>query len=359
MDFNESLRATLHFERPEEVCQFEWGYWPETIARWKREGMRGDNPWDDLPITFYHRVPVQVRIFPAFAEEVISETPDARVIRDGAGIVKEVYKLATTMPRFLRHPVASPGDFEALKERLDPTDPARFPADWAEQARRLAGRNSVLVLGGTEISFFGWHRELMGAEGLLLAFYDQPELIHAISRHHVHFIRELYTRIMRDVQAEFVFFWEDMSYRNGPLISPALVRRFLLPYWREMAELFHAHGGYRILLDSDGDVTKLLPLFVEAGIDGALPFEVAAGMDIRRIREAWPRLVICGGIDKRQIAKGRRAIDRELEARLPEMFRHGGYLPSMDHHVPPEVSYDDFRYYVARTQDLYAKHGRR
>ncbi|HUU58269.1 MAG TPA: hypothetical protein VMZ50_01895, partial [Phycisphaerae bacterium] len=242
MDFRESIRATLHFERPEEICQFEWGYWPETIARWKREGMPGENPWDDLPITFYHRAPVQVRIFPPFEERVISETPEARVIRDGAGIVKEVYKAATAMPRFIRHPVGSLRDFEALTERLDPTDPSRFPADWTERAADLAKRNSILVLGGTEISFFGWHRELMGVEGLLLAFYDQPELIHAISRHHVHFIRELYTRILRDVRGDFVFVWEDMSYRNGPLISPELVRGFLLPYWREVTDFFRPHG---------------------------------------------------------------------------------------------------------------------
>jgi uroporphyrinogen decarboxylase len=105
-------------------------------------------------------------------------------------------------------------------------------------------------------------------------------------------------------------------------------------------------------------VRQLIPLFVEAGVDGIMPFEVAAGMDVREIRRQWPELVICGGIDKREIAKGRQAIDRELEAKLPEMFRSGGYLPSMDHHVPPEVSYADFKYYLERTQELYQQFGR-
>jgi uroporphyrinogen decarboxylase len=358
MDFRGSLRSILNFQRPDRICQWEWGYWPETVERWRGEGMPGEQPWDDLPITYYHRVPVEVRIFPAFEEQVLSETPTTRIIRDGGGIVREMSKTATALSRFIKHPVTCMRDFEELKERLDPTDPRRFPGDWDDQARRLADRNSILVLGKTEISFFGWHRDLMGLEGLMLAYYDQPELIHAISRHHLTFIKTLYDRIMRSVEGDFVFIWEDMSYKNGPLIAPALVREFMLPYYRELVAFFRSYRPFKFLLDSDGDVRQLIPLFVEAGVDGIMPFEVAAGMDVREIRKQWPEVVICGGIDKREIAKGRKAIDRELEAKLPEMFRRGGYLPSMDHHVPPEVSYADFKYYLERTQDLYQQHGR-
>jgi hypothetical protein len=109
-------------------------------------------------------------------------------------------------------------------------------------------------------------------------------------------------------------------------------------------------GDYRILVDSDGDVRKLIPLFLEGGVDGLLPFECQAGMDIVSI------LIIAGGIDKRQIALGREAIDKELERKLPVMFKSGGYLPSLAHHVPPDISYDDFCYYVERVRGLYRKY---
>lgn len=356
MNFNASLNATLNFERPAEICQFEWGYWPETIQRWQREGMVGQ-PWEALPITYYHRAPVETRIFPAFKEEVLSDTTGTRTIRNASGVVLEYNKLATSMPHFIEFPVKNLRDFERLKERLDADSPGRFPVDWPAQADELNRRNSILVLGGCEISFFGWHRDLMGVENLLLAYYDQPELIHAVSRHHLEFIKRLYSRIMKDVTGDFVFIWEDMSFKNGPLISPALVREFMLPYYRELIAFFRSHGDYKFLLDSDGDVRQLIPLFIEAGVDGMLPFEVAAGMDIRRIAQEYPKFLICGGIDKREIAKGPAAIDRELEAKLPTMFRRGGYLPGMDHHVPPEVSYKDFQYYLRKTRELYLKHG--
>lgn len=358
MGHREWLNAALRFERSEGVCQFEWGYWPETVERWRAEGMEGGEPWEALPITFYHRVPVHVRIFPEFEYEVLEDRPDTQIVRDENGIVKEVRKHGQALPHFIRHPVADMRDFEELKERLDPNTPGRFPPDWRQQADDLAQRDSILVMGRTEISFFGWHRDLMGAENLLVAYYDQPELVHAISRHHLAFLKELYSRILEDVEFDFVFLWEDMSYRNGPLISPTLVREFMLPYYRELIGFFRDFGDYKFLVDSDGDVTALIPPFMEAGIDGMLPFEVAAGMDIRRIAGEFPDLIMSGGIDKREMAKGREAIDRELEAKLPPLFRRGGYFPSMDHHVPPDVSYADFQYYLARVRELHAQHGR-
>jgi uroporphyrinogen decarboxylase len=192
----------------------------------------------------------------------------------------------------------------------------------------------------------------MGAEELLMAYYDQPELIHAISRQHLDFIKVLYAEILKDVTFDYIFVWEDMAYNNGPLISPDLVREFMLPYYHEMVAFFREFGDYKYLLDSDGNVDMLIPLFREGGIDGLLPFEVASGSDVVRLGEEYPDLIIAGGIDKRVIAKGKDAIDREID-RLRPLFKRGGYFPTMDHHVPPEVSWADFQYYLERVRKVY------
>ena len=129
-----------------------------------------------------------------------------------------------------------------------------------------------------------------------------------------------------------------------------------MPYYRELIGFSREFSDYRFLLDSDGDVTTLVPLFVDVGVDGVLPFEVAAGMDISKVAEQHPNFIISASIDKREIAKDRKAIDRELEKRLSYMFERGGYLPSMDHHVPPDLSYEDFKYYLKKVQVLYEKY---
>ncbi len=354
MNHRESFRAMMNFEQPDDPCQFEWGYWGETIARWRQEGLpQNSSPWDDCGISHYFRPPINCGIFPAFESRVIEENETSRIVQTGSGIVCRESKIGSRLPQFLKHPVSNRDDFEAIKERLDPKKPGRYADNWDEWTESAKTFPHIICLGSSENGFFGWLRELMGLEGLLMAYVEQPEFVHEICRYHVTFLKGLYEKALQDVEYDFIFMWEDMSYKNGPLISPAYVREFMLPYYKEMVDFYKQMGGKWIVVDSDGDVSKLIPLFAEAGIDGMLPFEVAAGMDIVEIRKAYPKFRIMGGIDKREIAKGNDAIDKELGAKLPFMFKHGGYIPGMDHHVHPEVSYSNFKYYLQRCREIY------
>jgi hypothetical protein len=46
-------------------------------------------------------------------------------------------------------------------------------------------------------------------------------------------------------------------------------------------------------------------------------------MDVRQVRKRYPRLSLQGGIDKKALAAGRDAIDRELEAKVPVAVEGG------------------------------------
>lgn len=355
MNYRESFRAMMNFDKPDTLCQFEWGYWGETIERWKNEGLpENTNPWDDCGITHYFRPPIHCGLLPGFEWKIIQEDETSRIVQTSSGIICRESKIGSRLPQFIKHPVSNRDDFESIKERLDYKTPGRYPENWDEWAKKADEFPHILCLGSGENGFFGWLRELMGLEGLLMAYIDQPDLVHEICRFHVSFLKGLYEKALRDVKFDFIFMWEDMSYKNGPLISPSFVREFMLPYYKEMVDFYKSNGARWVLVDSDGDVSKLIPLFIEVGIDGMLPFEVAAGMDIREIRKAFPKFRILGGIDKREIAKGKDAIDKELESKLPFMFSKGGYIPSMDHHVPPEVSYEDFKYYLQKCRDIWS-----
>jgi uroporphyrinogen decarboxylase len=106
------------------------------------------------------------------------------------------------------------------------------------------------------------------------------------------------------------------------------------------------------IVDSDGNLEKLIPLFLEAGITALFPFEVQAGNDIVSIRRKYPRLQILGGIDKLKIAQGKAAIDEELNSKVSVMLRSGGYIPHVDHHVHPDISWEDFIYYRTRLNEM-------
>ena len=192
----------------------------------------------------------------------------------------------------------------------------------------------------------------MGEVNLFYAYYDQPDLIRDMLSFLTDFWIEIYGAVLKDVQPDSAEFWEDMAYKNGPLISPAAFREFMLPCYKKLIGFLRENGVRHFCVDTDGDCWQLIPLFLEAGMTGMLPFEVQAGMDIVAVRQAFPRLQIYGGLDKRALAQGKEAIDRELEAKVPPLLRQGGYIPFADHLVPPEISWENFVYYRRRLAEM-------
>ncbi|MCL5986472.1 MAG: hypothetical protein M1371_07880 [Actinobacteria bacterium] len=97
-------------------------------------------------------------------------------------------------------------------------------------------------------------------------------------------------------------------------------------------------------VDSDGDISELIPLWMEAGINSTYPLEVAAGMNVEKVRKEYPDLVIWGGIDKVVIAKGRPFINEDL-LKVRRVLDKGGYIPFADHTVIPDTSFENYKYF--------------
>ncbi len=87
-------------------------------------------------------------------------------------------------------------------------------------------------------------------------------------------------------------------------------------------------------------------------MDVLSPFEVASGQHVVEIGRRYPHLVMQGGIDKRELAKGPDAIDRMVDRILPAMRERGGYIPTCDHGVPEEVSLANYMHYRKRCIEL-------
>jgi uroporphyrinogen decarboxylase len=297
-------------------------------------------------------VNVNLGYSPAFTYEVIEEKADTQIIKDSFGVIQEVRKSGASIPRYIEYPIKNIADWRKLKEeRLDPDDPRRFPDNWEELVNQYNSGDKIVQLGDYPYGLFGTLRDMLGVETLLVSFYDQPELIREIMDYLTDFWLSIYAKVCRQVKADAIHMWEDMSGKNGSLISPKMVREFMMPNYKKIMAFADVQGIKIFSLDTDGDCSKLIPLFMECGINLIFPFEVAAGCDIVAYRKQYPNLGIMGGIDKQEIAKGKACIDRELK-RIAEVFKHSGYIPALDHLIHPEISWEDFNYFVSRLKQM-------
>ena len=116
--------------------------------------------------------------------------------------------------------------------------------------------------------------------------------------------------------------------------------------YRRITEHAIAGGARQVMLDSDGNVEELIPIWIDAGITSAMPFEAAAGMDPVALRTRFPRLEMMGGIDKRALSQGPTAIEAKVMAKVPPRLESGGYIPCVDHILSPDIPLEGFRHYT-------------
>lgn len=333
--------------------------WDETYEKWEKEGfVPGTKISEALGYDNGFKVVqgVNLGLCPWFEEEVLEEKGDIVISRNYFGATIESIKGRETIPRFLDYPVKNMEDWQRLKaERLNPESPERFAENWAELCKEYKEGDYCIQLGDFPFGLFGTVRELMGVEEFLIAFYDQPELIHDMMDTLTDMWLNLYEKVIKDVRVDCIHIWEDMSGKQGPLISPDMMREFMVPNYQRIRKFADEHDIPFIMLDTDGNCDVIIPVLQEAGIDLLMPFEAAAGADVVRYREEHKKFAMLGGIDKQEIAKGPEAIDREL-ARIEPLLEENGYFPALDHLIHPDISWEDFQYYSRALKQMIDRH---
>lgn len=338
-----------------------FGFWPSSLERWKTEGLAPDATPDTVRqiIGFDggrgYPLPVKGFIWPEFERRVIREEGERIWVRNRWGALEQNLRGSEVMPITLDGPVTDRASWEAVKERLRPDTPGRLPENWEKVCRLARESGEPVYTGDLPIGFFGAPRELLGLERQLTLFYDDPALMHEILDTLCDLWIALYTRVQRDVALDWFFVWEDMCFKNGPLISPATFREFLLPRYKRLTAAVRASGCPHVFVDSDGDERPLTPLWMEGGVNIIFPWETQFGLDITEVRRQYPELGMIGGINKFALAHGRAAIDQELE-KVPFMLESGRFIPGLDHGVPPDVAWDDYRYCHDRLRELIWRH---
>ena len=321
--------AVMNFRPFDRLPVVEWaGWWNLTVDRWHREGLPAEANGLDVNRHFGLDLLVQAWIGPR-RSDFPPEHPEGGP------------------------PVRCMADYERIRPFLYPW-PAIDRNWWANWAQKQA--DGQIVLWFTLDGFFWFPRSLLGIEPHLYAFYDQGELMHRINADLADWLVRVIDEITSICTPDFMTFAEDMSYNHGPMLSKRLFDEFMTPYYHRVIPRLKERG-IPAIIDSDGDITTAATWFEQAGLDGILPLERQAGVDVSKLRWAHPKMRFIGCFDKMTMNRGEAAMRGEFERLLPTAAK-GGLIVSVDHQTPPGVSYEDYKLYVRLFREYAAEAGR-
>lgn len=329
MTNRERVQAVFRFERPDDrLPMIEWAtWWDKTIDAWRSQGLPTEIPWEGLAPALGLDQHVQF-----WLPHRTADCPQPSY--NGGPIMEDEQDYERLLP-FLYQEQTAEGQLSAMRSLKSRHDAGEFPI-W------------ITLDGG-----FWFPRTLFGIEGHLYSFYDYPELYHRILDNLADYQIRLLERVYEILTPDFMTFAEDMSYNNGPMISEECFEEFLAPYYRKVIPVLREHGT-KVIVDSDGDVTKMIPWMRKVGIEGVLPLERQAGVDVAALREAYPDFAFLGAFDKMTMRQSTEAMRGEFERLLPVM-RTGGFIPSVDHQTPPDCPLERYRRYVEMLEEYATK----
>lgn len=384
MNTREIFQNITNFKNCKRTLKWEFGYWAGTIRRWYKEGLKeqfgvpADRTYGDViagpglqwpeysvdeglyldkDIANYFDfdkgftyLPVNQWFSPRFEKKILEETKDMLILIDSDGIKKKIFKDNRCMPFWLDFPVKNESDWDKLiEERLNLNNISkRLLKGFADAIKSAKNRDYPLSILGDPCGFFGCLRYIMGEVRLFMSYYDNPSLIKKMVSYLCDFWINFAEELCSYTDFDFGYFFEDMAGKQGMLISPAIFKEFMAPYYKRIISFLNSKGIKNVIVDSDGYIEDLIPLLKGVGVTGMLPFEKQAGNDLFRIRKNYPDFIIMGGFNKAILRDGNSKWKGELDKELEEisiLIKSGGYIPFGDHFMPPDVSWERFSSY--------------
>ena len=329
MNTRERFHAIADFKPFDRLPVIEWApWWDLTLERWYKEGLP-ENITDRYEICKYFDLDIYKQDWIA---PYSKDCPEPST--HGEGLIE------------------TEEDYEKFKKYLFPRNiiDKEMWKKWAEEQAR-----GEIVIWFTMDGFFWFPRVLLGIEKHLYAFYEQPELMHRINEDLTEWMVYTINQICEICTPDFMTFAEDMSYNHGSMISKRCFDKFLLPYYEKVVPILKEKGILPII-DSDGDIAIPAKWFEKAGLEGILPLERQAGVNIAQLRSDHPKMKFIGHFDKMTMSQGEKAMRKEFERILPTASK-GGFLVGCDHQTPPEVSLENFNLYLKLFREYAEKTG--
>lgn len=355
----EIFHAQLEGRAFERSFNMEFGWWPENFREWDLFRDNGIQNWGHANWWFgldsIDALSGDNWMCPFFKEEVVEETPEKKILRNADGLLMEVPKDShSTIPRFLSSSIQSAEDWYRLKEerfRLD--DPRRqVDIDYMKFLHK-PDKGREYPLGVWTGSMLGKIRDTLSFEGFCYSMYDEPEMFEDMIETSCRLVEHSLDQLLPNFAFDYACGWEDICYKNGPMISVELFREWAVPRYKRIHKKLEAYGVKNWYVDCDGNTAALIPYMLEAGINTLFPYEVnACGHPGKLLAEYGGALRIIGGIDKTRLIEGKEAIKAYMESIEP-LVAKGGFIPHVDHLCPPDVSPENYLYYLDLKQRMF------
>ncbi len=383
MNNRERVQAVLHYEPYDRLPLAHFGYWRETLEKWAQEGhitaqeagnWADGNPTDTeiaaklgFDLNWNNCFSPHTRLWPAIESRVLDVLPDgSRKVLDGNGAVILQKDGATGIPTEIDHLLKDRAAWEELylprlqysdRRVLDAhvntgTEMIPFDQGGLEYLREGEWDTPLGLHCG---SLYGVIRNWLGLVGsAYLLVDDEPLFDEIIDTVGALCFRCTQTTLETGARFDFAHFWEDISFKSGPLINPVVFREKVGPHYKRITDLVHSSGIDVISLDSDGRIDELVPVWFDHGVNTMFPIEVGTWhASIAPWRERYGKgLLGVGGMDKKVFAYDYAAIDEEVQ-RLRPLVDLGGYLPCPDHRIAPDARWENVQYYCQRMRETF------
>ncbi len=373
MNGRQRFAEVMGYGKPDRSPVLYFGTWPETKVRWKEEGldavmMMGDSAGPQIPEmdTDWEMSPdgkgniwnnqglLEPWPRPEGKWETVEEDATTKTLRTPFGGLVQVSKTGSSISHTLKHDLDPTREsWEIYKKALDPSDKTRWRPGWEERVKQINAREHMTCFFGG--SLFGRLRDALGVEAISYLPFDDAALYEEMIEFQTEYYMALNKPLLEKASFDFAYIFEDCCFNTGPLLSPDLYRTYFDRRYRRMIDFYHKMGVKYVLIDSDGKIDDLLPLWLESGFDIIFPIEVgtwkASPVAFRKKYGKWMRMM--GGVDKHVIPRGEKAIRAEIEP-LKEIVAEGGFIPMPDHRIPPDCPLDQFRNYVDIFKDVFA-----
>lgn len=372
MNYRENVNAILHYQPFEKMPIVSFGYWGETVQKWADEGhitreeadgycRYGDNSEADRSImkrlgfdfNWNSCYGGNVGLYPAFERKVLEQKADGgQVIRDEQGLIVLVKPGVVSIPAEIGTTLTDRDVWEKeylprLQWEAERIDTSLFESLKDDSQRQLP-------MGLHCGSLMGYMRNLLGVEELSYLYVDDPELYEEIANTLAGLCYQSVKAILETgAKFDYAHFWEDICYKNGPLVSPDGFRQMIGPHYRKITNLLKEHGVDIVSVDCDGWIDALLPIWLENGVNTMFPIEVGTwNASIAPWQEKYGKdLRGVGGMNKTVFARDYQAVDQEVE-RLRPLMELGGYIPCPDHRIAPDAKFENVQYYCEKMKSL-------